>query len=58
MWYSLDNGITSFTFTVNGTIDQSYWSDSEEGINTLTFYINDTIGTIFYNSVSIIKDTT
>jgi len=55
MWYSLDGGLTNFTFTANGTIDQTAWAALLEGSVTITFYANDTLGNIVSESVNVEK---
>ncbi|MFX1570537.1 MAG: nitrous oxide reductase family maturation protein NosD [Promethearchaeota archaeon] len=55
MWYSLDGGITTFTFDTNGTIDSSAWAALATGSVTITFYANDTAGNLTSESVNVIK---
>ncbi|MFX1570538.1 MAG: NosD domain-containing protein [Promethearchaeota archaeon] len=55
MWYSLDGGITTFTFDTNGTIDSSAWAALATGSVTITFYANDTAGNLASESVNVIK---
>jgi hypothetical protein len=56
-WYTIDNGLTNFTFTgLNGTIDQDAWSNFGFDNITITFYINDTLGRIGSDSVIVSKD--
>ena len=57
MWYTIDNGVTNITFTVNGTIDQNNWTAHIDGSVTLIFYSNDTGGNEGYTEVTIGKDT-
>ncbi len=57
MWYTIDNGLTNFTFIVNGTIDQINWAAQFDGSITLIFYANDTSGNVGTSQVLIIKDT-
>ena len=56
MWYSIDDGLTNFTFTANGTINQAAWAALSEGSVAITFYANDTLGNIAFESVNIEKD--
>jgi len=56
MWYTLDGGITNFTFITNGTIDQIEWNAQLNGTVTITFYANDTIGNIASDYIIIRKD--
>ena len=44
MWYTIDGGLNNYTFTDNGTIDQSAWDAKSVGSITITFYANDTLG--------------
>jgi parallel beta-helix repeat protein len=55
MWYSIDGGLTNYTFTANGTIDQAAWDAKSEGDITLIFYGNDILGNIGTESVTVIK---
>ncbi|MFX1436289.1 MAG: beta strand repeat-containing protein, partial [Promethearchaeota archaeon] len=56
MWYTIDNGINSIIFIVNGTIDQNNWTAHIEGSVTLIFYANDTLGNVGSSQITIIKD--
>ncbi|TFF90240.1 MAG: hypothetical protein EU548_04020, partial [Promethearchaeota archaeon] len=56
MWYTVDNGLTNFTFTMNQTLNQALWDSLSEGIIILRFYANDTVGNIGFNEISITKD--
>jgi hypothetical protein len=49
MWYTFD-GVTNFTFIVNGTIDFAEWTSLSNGAVTITFYANDSFG--YTNSAS------
>ena len=44
MWYTIDGGLNNYTFTDNGTIDQSAWDALSVGSITIIFYANDTLG--------------
>jgi parallel beta-helix repeat protein len=55
MWYSIDGGLTNYTFTANGTIDQAAWDAISEGDVTLLFYANDILDNIGTESVTVIK---
>ncbi len=55
MWYSLDDGLTNFTFTTNSTVNQVVWSTISEGSITITFYANDTAGNLESESVNVEK---
>jgi len=56
MWYTIDGGLTNYTFSANETIYQTAWDGTSEGIITLTFYANDIIGHIGTAEVIIVKD--
>ncbi|GAF99711.1 unnamed protein product, partial [marine sediment metagenome] len=56
MWYTIDDGLTNITFTINGTIDQNNWTTHADGSVTLIFYANDTFGNINSDQVIINKD--
>ena len=56
-WYTLDNGLTNFTFSeLNGTINQAIWSNFGYGLIAIRFYINDSFGKIGFDEVIIRKD--
>ncbi len=55
MWYSLDGGLTTFTFSTNGTINPTAWAALANGAVTITFYANDTAGNLASESVNIVK---
>ena len=54
MWYSL-NGTADFTFTMNGTINQTAWNALPDGPITIRFFANDTLGNLGYRDVNITK---
>ncbi|MBA7531005.1 hypothetical protein ES705_23216 [subsurface metagenome] len=56
MWYSIDNGLTNFTFFNNDTINQGAWDLQLSGLITLTFFVNNTAGDIFQESIIVEKD--
>ncbi|NVM34928.1 MAG: hypothetical protein HWN81_04985 [Candidatus Lokiarchaeota archaeon] len=56
MWYTVDAGLTNFTFNANGAINQTAWDVLSQGTITLRFYANDTLGHISSEDVSITKD--
>ena len=58
MWYTLDEGLNNYTFTINGTIDQTAWITMTDGPITLKFYANDTAAHSMFAEVSIEKDAT
>jgi len=55
MWYTIDGGLINYTFTANGTIDQTAWAALSEGPITITFYANDTLGNEASEDVIITK---
>jgi hypothetical protein len=56
-WYTLDSGLTNFTFTgFTGTINQTEWDDQVDGSIIIRFYANDTFGHINYAEVLVEKD--
>ncbi|MFX1478998.1 MAG: nitrous oxide reductase family maturation protein NosD [Promethearchaeota archaeon] len=57
MWYSIDGGLTNFTFASNDTINQASWNLMSDGIITVTFYVNDITDAVFFAKVDVIKDT-
>jgi len=56
MWYTVDGGVTNYTFTENVTIDQSAWDALSDGTITLTFYASDIPGNIGSADVIITKN--
>ncbi len=56
MWYSLNGGITNYTFYDNGTISLEAWEAVLDGTVKITFYANDTEGNIGFNEVTVYKD--
>ena len=56
MWYTIDNGVTNISFTINGTIDPDKWLYHNNGNVTLIFYANDTVGNIGTAQIIIIKE--
>ena len=56
MWYSLDNGLTNFTFTTNNSINQAAWDNLYNGIIEIIFYANDTGGNEWFTHVNVIKE--
>jgi len=55
MWYTLDGGLNNYTFTENGTIDQSAWDALDDGSITIIFYANDLVGNEAFEEVTITK---
>ena len=56
MWYTIDNGLTTITFSgLSGTIDQNAWNNAPEGNITLRFYAKDITGNIGFAKIIIIK---
>lgn len=57
MWYTLNNGVTTVSFTeITGTIDQTEWDNFGNGSVTIIFYANDSVGNIAQASVRVNKD--
>lgn len=55
MWYILDGGLNNYTFTGNGTINQTVWDALLDGTTTITFYARDIAGNVAFEEVTIIK---
>ncbi|MBY9015585.1 MAG: right-handed parallel beta-helix repeat-containing protein [Candidatus Lokiarchaeota archaeon] len=55
MWYTINESLTKYTFTVNGTINQAAWNALPEGELILKFYIEDIAGNIASDEEYIIK---
>ena len=55
MWYTINESLTEYAFTVNGTINQAAWNALPEGELNLKFYIEDIAGNIAYDEVYINK---
>ena len=58
MWYTINESLTEYAFTVNGTINQAAWNALPEGELNLKFYIEDIAGNIAYDEVYINKTIT
>jgi len=58
MWYSIDGGLHNYTFTENGTIDQSAWNALPDGSVTISFYAIDIAGNIGTAEITIGKNLT
>jgi len=56
MWYTIDNGITNYTFTSNGSISQPVWDLKLNGTVTIIFYANDTFDQISVEEITVRKD--
>ena len=57
-WYTLDNGLTNYTFIgSSGTINQAVWDACENGNVTIRFFVNNTAGNFRSTEIIIIKDT-
>ncbi len=58
-WYTIDSGITNYTFSgLTGTVNQTAWDSKETELLTLRFYANDSLGHIGFNDIIIWKDIT
>ena len=55
-WYTIDNGITNFTISQNGTINQAAWDLIPNGNITILFYANDSFGCIGFKEIHVEKD--
>ncbi|MFX0007373.1 MAG: hypothetical protein ACFFAV_11695, partial [Candidatus Hermodarchaeota archaeon] len=56
-WYTLDNGLTNFTFTgLSGKIDQAAWDKYDYETITIRFYVNNSLGKIGSDEVIVRKD--
>ncbi|MFW9879397.1 MAG: right-handed parallel beta-helix repeat-containing protein, partial [Candidatus Thorarchaeota archaeon] len=55
MWYSLDNGSTTFHFNLYGSIDQDIWDEVPEGTVTIQIYVEDFQGYITVKEINISK---
>jgi len=55
-WYTIDGGISNFTFAVNTTINQAAWNALLNGTITIRFYANDTSGNLNFQDVIVQKD--
>lgn len=57
MWYTLDNGATTISFTVfTGTIDQSEWDKFGNGAVIIRFYVRDKGDNEAFAEVNVNKD--
>ncbi len=56
-WYTIDGGISNFTFTgITGYINQAIWDNKNSEVLTLRFYANDSVGNMAFIDVTIEKD--
>ena len=56
-WYTLDYGITNYTFTgLTGVINQNAWDVFDYGSVFIQFYVNDSLGRIGSDNVTVRKD--
>jgi hypothetical protein len=51
MWYSLNDGLTNYTFVTNGTINQLAWDSVSNGTVRIYFYANDLAGNEAFDSI-------
>ncbi|MBY8979611.1 MAG: hypothetical protein KGD72_04425, partial [Candidatus Lokiarchaeota archaeon] len=56
MWYSLDSGLTNYTFVENGTFNQLAWDSVSNGTVTIFFYANDLAGNEAFDFVNMRVD--
>ncbi len=55
-WYTLNGGITNYTFTtLTETINQTAWDELSEGLIIIRFYANDSDGKVGYREITVIK---
>ena len=54
-WYTINESLTEYTFTVNGSINQAAWDALPEGDLILRFYFEDIAGHISSDFVGISK---
>jgi len=55
MWYSLNNGLTNYTFLTNGTFNQLAWNSISNG-TLIYFFANDSVGNDVFDSVIVRVD--
>ena len=56
-WYTLDNGITNYTFTgLTDTINPNAWDNFGYETVTIEFYINDSLGEMGFDEITVRKD--
>ncbi len=55
-WYTIDGGITNYTFSGNETINATAWTNHINGTVTCRFYVNDSGGNINSAEITIRKD--
>ncbi|MHA2288903.1 MAG: hypothetical protein ACXABG_08950, partial [Promethearchaeota archaeon] len=56
MWYSLDDGLTNYTFLTNGTFNQAAWASVSNGTLTIYFYAIDLVGNEAFDTVVVRVD--
>lgn len=55
IWYSLDEGISNYSCSLSGQIDQAIWDELGGGSYVLRFYANDTLENVGYSEITIKK---
>ena len=56
-WYTIDNGITNFTFSgLTGAINNNVWFSMPDGPVTIQFFANDSIGNIGFEQITVVKN--
>ncbi len=55
MWYHINESLTKYTFTANGTINQAAWDALSEGELMLNFSIKDIAGNVVFDIVIITR---
>ncbi|MBD3351130.1 MAG: hypothetical protein GF364_06560 [Candidatus Lokiarchaeota archaeon] len=58
IWYTLDDGLSNYTFGGNETINSELWEPLEDEEYVLEVYANDSIGNMASSSIQIIRDST
>jgi len=53
----MDGGLNNYTFTGNGTIDQTAWNLLPDGNVTIRFYASDIVDNIDFEQVIVKKET-
>jgi len=57
MWYTINNSVTKYLFSQDGTINQTAWDAQMDGDIILNFYANDTLGNLANENIIISKST-
>jgi parallel beta-helix repeat protein len=57
IWYSFDDGITTYAIINNTILNQTAWASLSQGDITITFYAKDLAGNEASESVTVVKST-